>query len=77
MTPGAHIKRYLLAACLLASSAFPAATAGAAESGQFVPLFRTDFPDPFIIEHKGQYLAYATNTARGRTNVQMASSPTS
>ncbi len=75
MTPGAHIKRFLLAASLLASSAFPAAAAGAAESGQFVPLFRTDFPDPFIIRHNGEYLAYATNTARGRINVQMASSP--
>jgi beta-xylosidase len=37
-----------------------------------VPAFRADFPDPFILEHEGRYLAYATNTAG--SNVQMASS---
>ena len=36
------------------------------------PVLRADFPDPFILEHEGQYLAYATNT--GTVNVQMASS---
>ena len=38
----------------------------------YPPVLRADFPDPFIIEHEGQYLAYATNT--GGANVQMASS---
>src|SRR5687768_4765821 len=38
----------------------------------FVPVFSVDFPDPFILEHEGRFLAYATNT--GSTNVQMAAS---
>ncbi len=38
----------------------------------YPPVLRADFPDPFILEHEGQYLAYATNVAG--TNVQMASS---
>jgi len=38
----------------------------------YPPVFRADFPDPFILKHEGQYLAYATNTAG--SNVQMASS---
>ena len=36
----------------------------------YPPVLRTDFPDPFILEHEGQYLAYATNS--GGANVQMA-----
>jgi beta-xylosidase len=35
-------------------------------------VLRADFPDPFILEHEGKYLAYATNS--GGANVQMASS---
>jgi beta-xylosidase len=35
-------------------------------------VLRADFPDPFILEHEGQFLAYATNVAGA--NVQMASS---
>jgi beta-xylosidase len=35
-------------------------------------VLRADFPDPFILEHQGQYFAYATNS--GGANVQMASS---
>src|SRR5687768_3175515 len=38
----------------------------------YPPVLRADFPDPFILEHEGQYLAYATNA--GGVNVQMASS---
>ncbi|MFY0529687.1 glycoside hydrolase family 43 protein [Archangium gephyra] len=38
----------------------------------YPPVFRADFPDPFILEHEGRYLAYATNTEGA--NVQMASS---
>jgi beta-xylosidase len=38
----------------------------------YPPVLRADFPDPFILEHEGRYLAYATN-AQG-VNVQMASS---
>ncbi len=53
-----------------------AATGGVTASdgtGQaFVPVYRVDFPDPFIIEHEGRFLAYATNATRHRANVQMA-----
>ncbi|WP_211194116.1 glycoside hydrolase family 43 protein [Pyxidicoccus fallax] len=38
----------------------------------YTPVFRADFPDPFVLEHEGQYLAYATNS--GGVNVQMATS---
>ncbi|RKH64870.1 glycoside hydrolase [Corallococcus interemptor] len=37
----------------------------------FPPVFRANFPDPFILEHEGRYLAYATNDG---ANVQMAAS---
>lgn len=40
----------------------------------FVPVFSTNFPDPFILPHGGEFLAYATNAERGRANVQMARS---
>ncbi|HET9426802.1 MAG TPA: glycoside hydrolase family 43 protein [Allosphingosinicella sp.] len=39
----------------------------------FVPVFTVDFPDPFIFEHEGRFLAYATNSG-GSNNVQMAES---
>lgn len=38
----------------------------------YPPVLRANFPDPFILEHDGQYLAYATNG--GGANVPMASS---
>ncbi len=40
----------------------------------FVPVFATDFPDPFILPHHGGYLAYATNAKGLQANVQMAAS---
>ena len=38
----------------------------------FVPVLSVDFPDPFVLRHGGEFLAYATNAARGHVNVQMA-----
>jgi len=38
----------------------------------FVPVFTTDFPDPFILPEGGEFLAYATNPSGLRANVQMA-----
>jgi beta-xylosidase len=38
----------------------------------FVPVYETNFPDPFIVPHGGKFLAYATNAERGAANVQMA-----
>ncbi len=40
----------------------------------FVPVFSTNFPDPFILPTGGGFLAYATNANEGRANVQMARS---
>ncbi len=39
-----------------------------------VPVFSTDFPDPFVLPDGAGYLAYATNPSGFRANVQMASS---
>lgn len=44
----------------------------AREAEPFVPVYRANFPDPFVIEHEGRYLAYATNAERDQANVQMA-----
>ena len=33
-----------------------------------------NFPDPFILPHGAEFLAYATNAEGGRSNVQMARS---
>jgi beta-xylosidase len=38
----------------------------------YPPVLRSDFPDPFLLEHEGRYLAYASNA--GGANVQMATS---
>lgn len=40
----------------------------------FVPVFTTDFPDPFVLRHGTEFLAYATNAQGDRANVQMARS---
>lgn len=49
-----------------------AATAPASAEPLFVPVYQEDFPDPHIIEHQGEYLAYSTNS--GGINLPMASS---
>ncbi len=41
-------------------------------STPYPPVLGVNFPDPFILEHQGRFLAYATNTQGA--NVQMASS---
>lgn len=47
--------------------------AGAAPSDPpFVPVYKTDFPDPFVVEHQGEFLAFATNS--GGINLPMAAS---
>lgn len=38
----------------------------------FVPVFSTDFPDPFVLPWGGGYFAYATNAKGFTANVQMA-----
>jgi beta-xylosidase len=46
--------------------------AGASAEPLFVPVYESDFPDPHIIEYRGEYLAYSTNSAG--INLPMASS---
>ena len=48
-----------------------AATASAAGDPSFVPAFREDFPDAFILPHGSEFIAYATNNG---PNVPMATS---
>jgi beta-xylosidase len=64
-----------LAALALAAAAVTAPSpAPAAGSDVFVPVFRTDFPDPFILRAGDRWLAYATNGDKGKINVQLAES---
>jgi beta-xylosidase len=50
------------------------ASAPASDTRLFVPVLRSDFADPFVLPHKGEFLAYATNAQGGRANVPMARS---
>ncbi|WP_205480791.1 glycoside hydrolase family 43 protein [Sphingomonas arenae] len=59
--------RTLLVASLLALASAPALSAEPA----FVPVFERNFPDPFITEHNGEFIAYSTNDG---PNVPMATS---
>jgi beta-xylosidase len=45
-----------LFALLLASWAV-----GAAAEPSFVPVYTDNFPDPFIVQHQGEFIAYSTN----------------
>lgn len=58
------VSRFLLSLLLLGTA--PAAAAEPA----FVPVYEEDFPDPFVVQHQGQFLAFSTN-ARG-LNVPVA-----
>jgi beta-xylosidase len=50
----------LRSALLLAALAAPLGAAAASEPS-FVPLFRENFPDPHIVVHDGEFVAYSTN----------------
>ena len=56
--------------CAAALLALPCVGAVAAEPS-FVPVLRTNFPDPHIVEHRGEFIAYATNAG---INLPMATS---
>lgn len=45
-----------MAALLLAAT-----VAAAAAEPSFVPVYTDNFPDPHIVEHQGEFIAYATN----------------
>jgi beta-xylosidase len=60
---------------LLILAAFACSAPAAAQSQpQFVPVFTTNFPDPFILRVGTDFYAYATNAEGNRGNVQMAHS---
>jgi beta-xylosidase len=61
-------KLFLLALAALGCAAF----ASPSDPPPFVPVFRADFADPFILPHGAEFLAYATNPPGGQANVQMA-----
>jgi beta-xylosidase len=42
------------------------------EAEPFAPVYRANFPDPFVLPHDARFLAYATNAQRDQANVQMA-----
>jgi beta-xylosidase len=44
---------------------------GAASDPSFMPVFQENFPDPFVLLHDGQFIAYSTNDG---PNVPMATS---
>ena len=56
----------LAAALLVAVAALPAAA-----EPSFVPVFRDNFPDPHIVLHQGEFIAYSTNAG---INLPMLSS---
>lgn len=68
-----------LAAVSAALTAATSIAATPAQAGLSVDpgtlVLREDFPDPFLLAVKGGYLAYATNSAERRINVQLATSP--
>ncbi|HZG09002.1 MAG TPA: glycoside hydrolase family 43 protein [Allosphingosinicella sp.] len=51
--------------------AVPGAPASAADPARFVPVFKTNFPDPHVLRHGDEYIAYATNAG---INLPMAAS---
>jgi len=62
--------RFILAA--LAATSLAPGPALADDPPPFVPVLAANFPDPFVLRHGNEFLAYATN--EGGANVQMASS---
>ena len=67
-------KLILSALALLATTTSAPAPTLANDPPPFVPVFSTNFPDPFILQAGNEFLAYATNANEGRANVQMARS---
>ena len=63
-----------LALSLLALATLLSPAAAAAQTPRFAPVFATNFPDPFVLPHGGEFLAYATNPDGAAVNVPMARS---
>lgn len=65
-------KSVLAVLAALTAAASLASPALSKEPEPFVPVYRNNFPDPFVLPHQGRYLAYATNAEADQANVQMA-----
>jgi beta-xylosidase len=65
------VRKLFLILLAAIASAVPAA---AQQDRPFVPVFSRNFPDPFILPHGNEFLAYATNPEGAQANVQMARS---
>ncbi|MCM0000601.1 MAG: family 43 glycosylhydrolase, partial [Erythrobacter sp.] len=67
------MRKPVLAVLAALTAATSLASPAAAKSPEpFVPVYRANFPDPFVLPHEGRYLAYATNAEADQANVQMA-----
>jgi beta-xylosidase len=66
---GDIVRKYLI---FMAMACGLATAASTRQEPAFVPAFRTDFPDPFVLPWGGGYFAYATNAKGLAANVQMA-----
>lgn len=63
--------RFLLALIAIVAAFQAQPSSAAASDPSFVPVFRQDFPDAFVLRHGAQFIAYATNNG---PNVPMATS---
>jgi len=61
--------KYLRSVLLVLAAACIGSPAPAASDPSFVPVFRENFPDAFVLLHGGEFIAYATNNG---PNVPMA-----
>ncbi len=68
------MRRLVLLALAAIGFAVPAPAQQDRNVQPFVPVFRTNFPDPFILPNGNEFLAYATNPEGHQANVQMARS---
>ncbi len=66
------MRKYLILLLVVVAIAAPAKSPPSLKP--FVPVFTTDFPDPFVLPLADGYIAYATNPSGLRANVQMATS---
>jgi beta-xylosidase len=67
-----NLRKSLLTFASLAAVALTATSVPAAAPEPFVPVLRSDFPDPFVLPDGERFLAYSTNPAGGGANVQTA-----
>jgi beta-xylosidase len=57
----AHVAFRALLSKLAAAAGLLCIGAAQTTAPKFVPVHRDNFPDPYVIEHEGEFIAYATN----------------